>query len=135
MKPLPRSIARRLPASLSSDSADSHSAGWHDAADGRGAGNKENGGGVGRINIGTGTGCAKTAAAGDHQRALASEVAFLRQELSAIVEKHSLDALAARKTEGAYQERIGHLGEELREVRGSRRQGRDAPGAGEADPG
>ena len=119
MKPLPRSIARRLPASLSSDSADSHSAGWHDAADGRGAGNKENGG-VGRINIGTGTGCAKTAAAGDHQReqALASEVAFLRQELSAIVEKHSLDQLAARKTEGAYQERIGQLAEELREVRG-----------------
>ena len=134
--PLPRSIARRLPASLSSDSADS--AGLHDggSSGGGAAGNKENGG-VGSI-IGIGTSSrAKTAtrridtrvhtrtsngeqeaqAGARQQRALASEVAFLRQELSAIVEKHSMDKLAARKMEGAYQERIGQIAEELREVR------------------
>ena len=133
--PLPRSIARRLPASLSSDSADS--AGLHDGGSSGGAaaaGNKENGGsiiGIGtssraktatrridtRVHTRTSNGEQEAQAGARQQRALASEVAFLRQELSAIVEKHSMDKLAARKMEGAYQAAAALISEELREVR------------------
>lgn len=51
------------------------------------------------------------------QRALSSEINFLQQELSAIVEKHSMDKIASRKLEREYQEQIRTLAEELNEAK------------------
>ena len=50
--------------------------------------------------------------------ALSSEITFLQQELSAIVEKHSMDKIASRKMERRYQEQIRTLAEELNDVKG-----------------
>ena len=117
--PLPRSITRHLSGSMSHDSADSNGHG-NDV----GAENKENGGAVSTstsINaFESGKSCTKSTTSNNEkaQRALSSEITFLQQELSAIVEKHSMDKLASRKAERKYQEQIRSLAEELNEAKG-----------------
>ena len=108
--PLPRSIMERLPAaSRSSDSADS--------AERHGAENKENDAVLSKRSSG-GISCARTGNDDeDNKEAAQREINFLRQELSVIVEKHSMDKLASRKLGRKYQEQLLTLAEELNDSR------------------
>lgn len=101
---------------MSSDSADC-------SVDDGGAENKENGCSV-SLSVSASdkhtrnSGNAKRISSSSSEDVLSSEIAFLQQELSAIVEKHSMDKIASRKMERRYQEQIRTLAEELNDVKG-----------------
>ena len=101
---------------MSSDSADC-------SVDDGGAENKENGCSV-SLSVSASdkhtrnSGNAKRISSSSSDDALSSEITFLQQELSAIVEKHSMDKIASRKMERRYQEQIRTLAEELNDLKG-----------------